>query len=217
MAVWTHERAGGTDFPVQPGEVWHVGRHVFVCSDLMESSVFRELVEREPVDLVYCDPPWNQSLLTGFRTKAGRPRQKYAVESLYQAIVNLAPGAPTYIEGGVDDESWMWQILPGPQRQRFVTTYANAARRSLVLYSGSEPCPVDLAGMDDNDTPAHVMRHYEPGTVVDACGGLGLTARSAELTGWRAVTNELSPWRMSAAMASVQRIVKGTVEKYEAR
>lgn len=212
MSVWTHTGAGGEDYPVQPGDVWYIGRHTFVCSDLIESSVFRDVLSRETVDLVYCDPPWNEALLSGFRTRAGLQKPKYGVELLYQAITRLVPDAPLYIEGSLGEESWMTQVLPGPYTERFEVTYFGG-KPSLVLYSGASPEPVNVSGLAGTQIPEAVMRGHGTGTVVDPCGGLGLIARSAELTGWASVTNELSPWRMSAAMASVQKMVKGEVEK----
>jgi hypothetical protein len=197
----------GREHPVEPGDLWRLGRHLFLCSDLMASGAFDALVASEgPHTLLYTDPPWGQGLLNGFRTKAGLGRADHEWIDLYLAAAALAGGVPTWMESGRRESDRIWnEVLTGEHVARYEITYY---RRSpaVLHYSGSVPSPCDPTGLDDEETPGLVMRSYPTGLVVDPMAGRGTTAQRAEELGWRSLNNELNPHRLSAALARVARM-----------
>ena len=67
MKDWKYGDAGDR-YPVQPGEMWQVGGHRFLCADL---EALKAPVYTAQPDVVYVDPPWNASAAKSYRTKAG--------------------------------------------------------------------------------------------------------------------------------------------------
>lgn len=218
MTTWTYGEAGER-YPVEPEDIWRVGRHWIGCSDLMDSSLLDTMVAEYGITLLYCDPPWGQALVNGFRTKAGLGKASYRWEELYHRIAELGHSrrVPVWIEGS-KQESRDGQKIPDTIAHRetrefdayFPTTYYGRAPSGLY-YAGTVPHPVDLdgvlEGMDDAHTPGTVMTAYEPGIVVDPCLGLGGTAVAAERAGWASVCNEMSTYRTSGALAALAELV----------
>ena len=75
MSAWQYASTGGTNYPVQPGEVWRADHHVLACGDLEQGDGLRLIERAGRPDLIYCDPPWNPGNAAAFRTKAGMPRR----------------------------------------------------------------------------------------------------------------------------------------------
>lgn len=223
MADWTYGDEGKA-FPVKEGEIWKAGQHLFACSDVMESSLFGDLLMAAATPrptLLYCDPPWGQSLLNSFRSKAGFDKATYRWEQLYRVIADLGhhSNIPVWIEGSkptsrdglkipgaIASHSMAW-----PVSMSWEITYY---RKNLsgLYYAGTRPVPFSLinllTGMDDDFTPGTVMSAYGPtGVVIDPCAGRGVTSRQAQKAGWGSVNNELNPFRVSAALARIAPLV----------
>lgn len=211
----------GRAFPVQPGEVWQCGQHVFMCSDLMASKSFDELINAPlPVrpQVLYCDPPWGQSLVNSFRTKAGLARATYRWEELYSRIAAIghSRGLPVWIEGSVSS-SRDGRKIPDTLKwagtwQDYVDVTYYRTHWSGLYYSGPSTLTLELKarlrGKDDEETPGIVMDHYGvQGQVIDPCAGRGQTSRQAELVGWSSLNNELNPARLSAALVRMSKLV----------
>ena len=190
----------GAAYPVRRGEMWRAGSHLFICESAFE-------VESPPDEafLVYCDPPWNQALMTGFYTKAGLPKSSLTWLDLYRRIIVLAAGGPCFIEGG---EKWADEVagvcrFAGEVYARWPITYYR--KHPGVLHYVGPPLPggFDPSGLDDDDTPGAVLAAFaEDRTqlVVDPCAGRGVTSRAAAEAGWASVNIELHPARVSAAL-----------------
>jgi hypothetical protein len=201
----------GRRYPVQTGQTWRVGRHLFVCGSMFALPTPRP-------SLVYADPPWDQGLYKTFHTHAGLAEPSRPWTDLYRRIVFLASGAPCFIEGSTAQEPEVASILDGidgaecyaawPVRSQF--------RRWCVLHYSGPPLPAglpDLAGLRDDETVAAILAAWPlttgvplaqaGGLVLDPCCGLGITSRAAERHGWRSVNYELHPQRMSRAMAQL--------------
>lgn len=202
---WTYGEEG-LAFPVKRGQVWQVTtNHVYTCSDLMASKIFEQALARvRTPTLLYSDPPWNQSNVNGFRTKAGLEAAEHTYLDLYQAIISFGSrySIPMWIEGGNRERSKVLDLLPGPVKTAYSIMYYRTHPCSL-LYSGMETSRVPgdlLKGKEDDYTPGIVMEHYPQGVVIDPCAGQGLTAIEAQRHGWSSATNELHPQRMSCAL-----------------
>lgn len=46
----------------QPGDLWTLGRHRLLCGDARDPDAYQALLEREQVDLVFTDPPYNVAI-----------------------------------------------------------------------------------------------------------------------------------------------------------
>lgn len=217
MTKWVYGEEGEA-FPVRPGEVWACGGHLFCCSDLMASGRFERMFNAHPqrATLVYCDPPWGQSLVNSFRTKAGLGRAGYRWEELYQRIAQIghSRGLPVWVEGSRPDSrdgqkipSAIGSFAGAPAGVHSVCVGVTYYRKHLcgLYYCGPGEVPAGLlhklAGKDDEDTPGIVMASYgSSGLVIDPCAGQGATAREAQRQGWLSINNELHPNRMSCAL-----------------
>lgn len=225
--TWTYGEEG-TAFPVETGQIWQVGRHTFVCSDLKEHDTLRSHLEQPDTPsptLLYCDPPWGQNLLNGFRTKAGLEHADYRWEELYADIT--AYGAelnlPVWLEASKPD-SRDGRRVPGTMRaageHQFAwwITYNQKKLPCGLYYTGPTPHPMILSnllsGLSDKVTPGEVMAHTaRGGTVLDPCAGRGVTSRCAENVGWSSINNELNPYRMSAALERMRKLTGETPER----
>lgn len=220
----------GRAYPVEPGQVWRCGSHWFMCSDLMASDAFDHWVAgadsgsigRQVV--VYSDPPWGQSLVNSFRTKAGLERAAYRWEDLYARIAKIghSRGWPVYVEGSAmtsrDGRKIPATIEGGAYHHSVEITYYRTKPAGLY-YCGPSPLHhsvlTRLAGEDDEHTPGIVMAYYGSGiygpvgTVIDPCAGRGVTSREAARQGWMSLNNELNPLRVSAALSRMAAFLGG--------
>jgi hypothetical protein len=210
---WTYAKRGGEAYPVGRGQAWRVtDAHWLTCSDVMADATLPGLLSYRTPTLVYVDPPWNNGNLSSFYTKAALARPPYSIEALYRTILALCPRVPLYIEAS--SVTGLPAELPGPVTRSWATTYYGR-HPSALHYTGTVPPPdgLDLAGLDDEHTPSAVLAAYPTGCVLDPCGGMGGTARAAALAGWQSTSNELNPWRMSAALHSLAELLGATPER----
>lgn len=199
-------------YPVEVGDVWRAGNHLFVCSDLMASDQFDEVIAPLTFDLIYCDPPWGQGLANGFRTMAGLGRAPYDWLDIYRRVAALghARKVPVWLECSVDsseDGGRVQSAILGPSAPYFGYTPITYSRTKPAGLYVASPTPVSedllarLRGQDDTKTPGTVLEAWgAPGVVVDPCSGLGATPRCAEALGWSSVNNELNPKRLSTSL-----------------
>ncbi|MAH46563.1 hypothetical protein CMI37_12100 [Candidatus Pacearchaeota archaeon] len=206
-----YTKDGGENYPVQQGEVWHVGEHQIRCGDLMNQEDCDWLSDFRPA-LVYTDPPWGQALATGFRTKAGLNdyvTYQYLFRVAFQ-LINLHYGSvPTYFEQGTKWAQEMQDIAVAEGlkfKNVWGITYYKKSPATLTLFNADSKS--DMTGIDDNNTPAiAIMDHTSPGDlVVDLMTGRGLTSATAAELGRVFAGMELSPWRVSCALTKLNKI-----------
>jgi DNA modification methylase len=59
----------------QPGDIWHLGRHVVTCGDARDASHLRTLVGEARVAVVFTDPPYNVKI-SGFVSGLGKNQHR---------------------------------------------------------------------------------------------------------------------------------------------
>jgi len=201
------------------GDVWRVGGHVYLCSDLMdqnpdECATWNNLVTGvfsgvpRPT-LVYTDPPWGQGLANGFRTKAGLDRASYDWTDIYKTIANASRllGIGAWFEGPAIEKPDGLKIpgilMQGPGYRKYHRlTYMGGKPSGLFYASPTWPAPeFELTDNSGFAAVGEVLAHYEPGVLLDPCAGLGGIPLTGELLGWMSVNNELNPKRMGRALA----------------
>ena len=206
-----YTKDGGENYPVKPGEVWHVGEHQIRCGDLMVEADRVWLQQFNPA-LVYTDPPWGQALATGFRTKAGLS-DYVTYQELYSTAFKLINThynhIPVFFEQGKKWTGEMQAIAAteGLQvNEEWEITYYKKSPATLTLFNADSK--TDVTGYDDDDTPAiAIWDHTSPGDlVVDLMTGRGLTPATAADLGRTFAGMELSPYRVSCTLTKLNRI-----------
>lgn len=214
---WKYEGAGGTKFPVQKGEVWRAGPHLLACIDLLvDFNRFRQKWAAQP-KMLYSDPPWNDSNVSSFYTKAGRTKGTSHAE-LLKGVCDIAASmrVPAWLEGSslnVQVVKRAVEATGGRMLHAFNVTYYKKNPSMLFQVSwGPDFAAPDVEGRDDADTPLICLHHAvstgllsRGDTVLDTCTGLsGLTAQAASKCGLNFVGSELSPYRMSGALSCLE-------------
>ena len=192
-------------FSINEFEIWSAGENKMLCADIAKVTEedMSVLLYDQKVDMVYVDPPWNQSNISSFRTKAGiKERQDFEtfINILLLKIFRHCR-LVGYIETGKQNISMLMDKLK---------TYTNEILEYDVTYYGNKPSKiirfkigrallkdVNLNGFDDEDTPYVAMRNEMPTSVIDFCMGRGLTARTAFSLGIQCFGIELNKRRLA--------------------
>jgi hypothetical protein len=194
-------------YEVARGQVWRVGQHVFCCSDVVEDETLRSVVSA--ADLLYTDPPWSNPLQNQFRTLNELPPTGYDWTEIFKAALAI----PTNAKWVVGDRYRRDEVasMMGTVQTWPLQGFTSPSVLAVLHYAGIDVTPPDgadaLANLKDEKLPEAIMRLYpEPGTILDTCAGLGITSRCAERVGWKSVSNELIPNRMSAALRRLEKL-----------
>jgi DNA modification methylase len=59
----------------RPGDLWSLGRHRLVCGDARDAKAYERLLGKEPVNLIFSDPPYNVPI-DGHVCSSGRIRHR---------------------------------------------------------------------------------------------------------------------------------------------
>ncbi len=209
----TYKKDGGENYPVKPGQVWHVGGHQIRCGDLTNADDVAWISQFKPV-LVYTDPPWGQALASGFRTKADLA-DYVDVWDLYRAAFQIVHDAfdnpPTYFEQGNKWRQQMQEIAVDvglELEEDWNITYYKKSPASLTLFNSYGKPYTNLNGFDDDQTPVMAIADFTKrgDLVVDLMTGRGLTATSAANADRMFAGLELSPWRTSVTLTKLAKI-----------
>jgi hypothetical protein len=218
---WTYGEEGSA-YPVRPGELWSCGSHVFRCLDLEQENLLKgTLGSWAPCRVAYIDPPWTDSLATGFRTKAGDPHKVELsgfLERLIRALdwagvehlgIEMGMARHLTLDLLLKRDGWeldWYPIIYGPLRPAM---FAYAARPGIT-----RPYLPVLQGLSDDHTPYAWLKEVgrDQDIVLDLCAGRGLTALSAQDRGMGSRNVELHPHRMSAALERLRKAGAGKVE-----
>ncbi len=218
------------DYPVTLATLWSAGPHLFACGDLTVPRHYGSLLNPARltairIPLVYVDPPWNQALLTGFRTKAKSPSSELTftefIYTLLEPLSTLCPQPVILMEGSAQPKA-MDEVAEAVGRipdlsvlHVWTITYNKGKPAILYQLSGGDSTTVaNFHDMDDWDTPALAIEHYtEPGNfVLDPCLGLGRTAHCCQTLSRRCIGMELNPARLAHTLDTLHREHDLTVE-----
>jgi hypothetical protein len=189
-------------YPITEGEVW---QHSSSGSAIAVHDLRNPLPAfMQHVDLLYCDPPWNQSNANSFITKARMDSYISGfdtfLDALFSRIRQISPHT-CYIEMGiqhVDNVMGRMHALY-PTRKVWPITYYRKNPCCLIR-GGQDLVPARFDGLDDEQTPAAVIRAEHPATVADLCTGRGLTLLAAHAHGARFFGTELNRRRLAVAI-----------------
>lgn len=196
-------------YKIMPGDMWKIGRHYFMCGDLMSTNLDK-LMEGGQVDVYFTDPPWNQGNATTFRRKAGFVEDTVDFSAFMNKkadIIDKYARDVVYVEFGLqhmDDFRFMLESRGFNTTNFWDVVYYN--KNPCVLWRGSrlssKPIDLDVTGMDDTEFPYAVFEYESKNnknkTSADMClGWMGLTARASEKYNFTCYAMELNPRRLS--------------------
>lgn len=218
---WSYGKAW-EQFPIMPGEVWAVGDHHMLCSDLeigAHHDFFTIMGDLDPLlfpKMAYTDPPWGSGVARAYRTKAHSETEEIVARSVnFRALMWKAMEALSYVEGAVYVE------IGEREHLEVIATARDAGYRHLqswpITYYKTKPCKLALLAREETgivgppgegtpkglDEPAGwcIFASSEPGDVVfDPFMGQGLVAEEAARLGRIAWGIELNPRRLAVTL-----------------
>jgi len=199
------------DYPIEVGQVWKIGQHRIRAGDLMDDEAFEWALSQE-ADFMYVDPPWTQSLISGFYTKAGKQGEGPNFWKFMERVVEVASRVKyrAWIEMGnqnIDRLKTLVEARGGVVLEDWAVTYykKHPSRLIEVLWHDPISHELDLNGVDDGETPFKVCSLLPVGSkVLDVCAGKGLTAEAALRYGHTFIGLELNPRRLAHSIKKVE-------------
>jgi hypothetical protein len=206
-------------YPVEPGHVWGVGPHRFVCADAegIAGALVAELAGR--IDMVWTDPPYTAGQGTMYRTISGvdgEVGRKVEWDHLADCLVACWArcDGDVWLGTAATSEA-LW--TPAVERAGGVvlavvpTVFAtHDTIQMLIRFSAwDRPMPSLPFGVHADKCAEFTMEaslglpddaERNGRTVTDFCTGRGKVPRAAAVTGHRYVGSELSPGRMAVAL-----------------
>lgn len=223
---WDYGPAGDR-WPVNVGDVWQVGQHIFLCGDLETGVAYRFLGRFGDPDMTYSDPPWNTGNANAFLTKAGHSRRTNIEDFLiaFCGPIWRTRGAIFTEMGNQSLELLQHEIrrIKGFVIAVWPITYYRRNPTNLVLWGNNPQIESSLStalnygpgNMDDEDTPSWAIGlASRPGDLIfDPCTGRGLTPISAHKLGRRAIGIELHPRRLAVTLDKLHNLGAGVPEQ----
>ncbi len=146
-----------------------------------------EALNGKSVDMILTDPPWNQSVLTGFCNRAGIAR--ISISDMHSRLIDLyraiCPNGPIVMEMGLQhcDEVCSLLVQAGYPQPRIINTTYQGKRPSVILAVNIERKTYLSSSSWDmiHDICASVIRPQW--LVCDPCCGHGKHLRVAQSCG----------------------------------
>ncbi len=192
-------------FVVQPGDLWRVGAHRFLCADVEAVDVWQAL-GRPVVQMIYTDPPWDIGHARMFRRLAGRASD-VSLEHLHGRLASLvhACGCPAYVQVSQRAKGQLSDVLQQAGLScygEWTLSYRQPGDMCLLLWSA---VPIEGQGEDAPEDGASIRwaigRSSAPGGLVfDPFMGAGATARVAHRLGRIAIGSEIIPAKMALCL-----------------
>ena len=159
-------------------------------------------------DLIFVDPPWTQSNISSFYTKAllgAPPEYSEFHAALFKRIAEISPET-CYVEMGKDNLAET--ILAMRKLYRNVTffnsTYYHLPDNLCYVVRGGKRRPArKYDGMDEEDIIATICQEEDYTCIGDLCMGRGLIGLNAYKAGRRFVGTELNHKRLSVLLKRI--------------
>lgn len=192
-------------YPIQSGEVWNAGDNKVACGDLYNPQTLQGLMQGQQVDMLYVDPPWNLGNIKSFYTKAQIEYDQQPFFDFLKIMLEQTKQVVRksfYIEMGNQYIEHLEQMAKEAgiiHVKTYKITYYRTKPTNLFYGVTDQSYAIegDCTGMDDLNTPDWAMAKDNPTSVLDVCGGLGLTARTAHKRGIQSFILELNKKRIA--------------------
>jgi hypothetical protein len=202
------------------GDIWQCGPHRIGCGDAADSTFIETLLDRSPVDLVYCDPPYGIGEAAGRNKSRGKiaKAKDYgnddwdnqipyaAIQTALSLSKNVVLWGGNYFADKLPPSScWLvWDKENGANDfadcELAWTSYPSAVRMFRFRWAGM--LQGDMKNKEDRVHPTQkpVALHkwaFETlkagGVVVDLFGGSGSSLIACEKTGRACFTCDITP------------------------
>jgi len=192
-------------YPIEENEKW-VDKNT--QSELIVKDILKGLPESMyDVDMFYFDPPWSQSNITCFLTKAGKQyRIDYNefIDVIFMYIENIQPKV-VYMEIGKQNLNMILNKFNDifEYVQHWQIKYYKKNPCYLIRGSNHSIVDVDFTDLDDSITPFIAIENEKDlhvNVIGDFCTGQGLTALAALENNKRFIGVELNKRRMAVTI-----------------
>jgi hypothetical protein len=169
-------------FPIEDGEVWSAPGGSYLAVGDIRWKLMDFMIG---ADMVYTDPPWNQSNVNGFLTKAGLTTKVYNYAEFYtayfRAVRQINPRV-CYTEIGKEYVETFRAEMAAQFRAVQTWPILYYKKNPAFLVRGSDrKIDADYSGIDDELLPRLAVGMELPWSVADLCTGRGGTAIAAHL------------------------------------
>lgn len=166
-------------------------------------------------DVIFCDPPYNQSCLKSYYTKAGLDEKPDSFESfffrLFECLEEISPRI-VVLEVGQKQAPMYEYFLKNRYanvESRESYYYGNKKNKCVILFASNTPIPaclLDMPFMDEEKVIEYICKNLEYDCIGDLCMGKGLVAYYSNKYGKPFVGTELNPNRLAVC---VERVTTG--------
>lgn len=213
MASW--EYGGFADKYNMSGEI-HIGTGIVQVHD-----IFNPLPDfMYNADVIFSDPPYNQSALKGYYTKAGLKEKPDSFDSFFYRFIeciDLISPRILMLEVGLAQTEMYREILSQMYAYGIVKEsyyYGNKKQKCNILcYSNDDlpDCLVDMPIMDEEKVIDHICKNLEYSCMGDLCMGKGLVGYYSNKYGKPFVGTELNPKRLAVCCERVTMNERGKI------
>ena len=170
-------------------------------------------------DVVFCDPPYNQSALSSFYTKANLQATKEFSDfgnRLIEIIKEISPKF-TFIESGLKQTSdWISKLKEIHSHIIVKEAYYYHSKKNLCnilcAYDDDVPeCIQNLPFADEEKIIELICRNVDFDCIADPCMGIGLVGFYANRYGKKFVGTELNPKRLAVCVERVLTNQRGKI------
>lgn len=194
----------------------HIGTGIVRVHD-----IFNPLPEfMKNADVLFCDPPYNQSCLKSYYTKAGLEKKPDSFESfffrLFECIEEISPRL-IFLEVGCK-QSEMYEFF---LKNRYKTVvkmdsyyYGNRSNKCVILCASNDEIPsciLSMPFMDEEKVIEYICKNVEYSCIADPCMGKGLVAYYSNKYGKKFVGTELNPKRLAVCVERVTTGERGSI------
>jgi 16S rRNA G966 N2-methylase RsmD len=175
---------------IKNGEIVKQKTSTLACGSLHDMNLINKLLNGIRVDMIYCDPPWNNGILTNYRKRAGyvsKDTVSNILDSILLIVQKLKPKV-LYLEIGVQNKHLVEEKFKQYNKKCFNITYYGKKPCFLYqIYFINTTGGYDFSNIDDAETPyfaiSYEKQHLHIKNVLDICAGTGITGRAAKQNG----------------------------------
>lgn len=194
----------------------HIGTGVVRVHD-----IFDPLPEfMKEADVVFCDPPYNQSALSSYYTKAGVPKRADGFEGFFYRFIeclDIIDAKLVILEVGNAQTPMYLKALHDIYKHIIIKPsyyYGNKSQTCTIICASNEPIPEALENlpfMDEEKVIEYICKNIEYSCIADPCMGKGLVGYYSNKYGKRFVGTELNPKRLAVCCERVTKNERGKI------
>lgn len=213
MADWDY--GGYADKYDMQGEI-HIGTGIVQVHDIFKPlpSFMRK------ADVIFCDPPYNKSALSGYYTKAGIDEKPDSFEAFFYRFVEcvdiISPKLLCLEVGLPQTEMYIREFSKLYKNVHQVQSwyYGNKRQKCNILFFSNEnfpECVLNMPSMDEEKVIAYLCENLEYLCIGDLCMGKGLVGYYSNKFGKPFVGTELNSKRLAVCCERVVTNERGKI------